>query len=41
MARRKKSQAEKGVSTDNESVRHLRESIAGGKHWFTALLESI
>ena len=41
MARRKKSQAEKCVSTDNESVRHLRDSIAGGKHWFTALLESI
>jgi len=41
MARRKRSQGEKSVSTDNESVRHLRESIAEGKHWFTALLESI
>ena len=41
MARRKRSQAEKSVSTDNESVRYLRESIAEGKHWFPALLESI
>jgi hypothetical protein len=41
MARRKKSQQDNSVSSDNESVRHLRDSIAGGKHWFTALLESI
>jgi len=41
MARRRKSQAEKNISTDIESVRYLRDSIAGGKHWFTALLESI
>ena len=41
MARRKRSQGEKSVSTGSESVRHLRESIAGGEHWFTALLESI
>ena len=41
MARRKRSQGDNSVSTDSESVRHLRESIAGGNHWFTALLESI
>jgi hypothetical protein len=41
MARRKRSQGDNSISTENESVRHLRESIAGGTHWFTALLESI
>ena len=41
MARRKRSQVDNSISTDSESVRHLRESIAGGKHWFTALLESM
>ena len=29
------------ISTDNESVVYLRDAIAKGKHWFTALLESI
>ena len=29
------------LSTDNESVVYLRDAIAKGKHWFTALLESI
>ena len=41
MAKRRKSHSDNSISTDSESVRHLRESIAGGKHWFTALLESI
>jgi len=41
MARRKRARVEKSISTDNESVRHLRESIIVGKHWFPALLESI
>jgi len=26
---------------DNEAIRHLKREIAGGKHWYLALLESI
>jgi len=41
MAKRRRSHGDNSISTDNESVRYLREAIVGGKHWFTALLESI
>jgi len=27
--------------TDEEAIRHLKEAIASGKHWYTALLEAI
>jgi len=26
---------------DNEAIRHLKQEVAGGKHWYLALLESI
>ncbi len=29
------------VSEDSEAVRHLKEAIAQGKHWYIALLEAI
>ena len=29
------------VSGDSEAIRHLREAIAQGKHWYIALLEAI
>ena len=35
------SQDDKRVSTDNESVVYLRDAIAGGKHWYVALLEAV
>lgn len=28
-------------TTENEAVTHLRQAIAGGKHWYIALLEAI
>jgi len=30
-----------GVSSDNEAIRYLKESIIQGKHWYIALLEAI
>ena len=30
-----------GVSGDNKAIRHLKEAIAQGKHWYIALLEAI
>ena len=35
------SQDDKRVSTDNESVVYLRDAVAGGKHWYVALLEAV
>lgn len=32
---------ETGVSTDNRAVLHFRQTVAMGKHWYIALLESI
>lgn len=32
---------ETGVSSDRKAIRHLREAIAQGKHWYIALLEAI
>ncbi|MCK4362979.1 MAG: hypothetical protein KAW13_06830 [Dehalococcoidia bacterium] len=32
---------ETGVSSDSEAIRHFREAIANGKHWYVALLEAI
>lgn len=29
------------VSGDCEAIRHLRDGIAGGKHWYVALLEAV
>lgn len=36
-----KSFGETGVSGDNEAIRHLKESIVQGEHWYIALLEAI
>lgn len=30
-----------GVSTESEAVRHFRDAVLSGKHWYIALLESI
>jgi hypothetical protein len=32
---------EAGVSTDNRAILHFRQTVAMGKHWYIALLESI
>jgi hypothetical protein len=32
---------ETAVSSDSEAIRHFREAIANGKHWYIALLEAI
>ena len=32
---------ETGISSDSEAIRHFREAIANGKHWYVALLEAI
>ena len=29
------------ISSDNEAIRHLKQSIAQGNHWYIALLEAI
>jgi hypothetical protein len=29
------------TTSDAEAIRHLKEAIAGGKHWYVALLEAI
>ena len=33
--------AETSVSSEDEAVRHLKQAIAQGKHWYIALLEAI
>jgi hypothetical protein len=32
---------EAGVSTESETIRHFRDAVLGGKHWYIALLEAI
>ncbi len=29
------------LASNNEAIRHLKQAIAGGKHWYLALLEAI
>jgi hypothetical protein len=29
------------TTSDGEAIRHLKEAIAGGKHWYIALLEAV
>jgi hypothetical protein len=32
---------ETGISSDSQAIRHFRETIANGKHWYIALLEAV